>query len=924
MDASRWQLIRTSFDELIELDPSNWEPALLSRHPEDDGLREEVLEMLRADVEARGAPSRLADRSPQLLGQMADAEDAQQVRGWIGRQLGAWRIVRPLGRGGMGMVYLADREDGEFRQQAAIKLLRVNDDDGGMQRFLAERQILASLDHPNIAHLLDGGREPDGVPWFALEYVDGMALTAWCDSRRLGIRDRLLLFLDICSAVSYAHEHLIVHRDLKPANILIDSAGQVKLLDFGIAKLQDADIDQTRTALRMFTPEYAAPEQVRGERATTATDVYALGVILFELLTGRRPYRLAERTPQAIERAILNSDPPRPSGVATLRGSDPGNGPDTGTLAAHRGLNPMQLRACLRGDLDAIILKALRKEAASRYPSARDLAEDLRHALSLRPVLARKGGLRYRTGRFLRRNAIVMTLSAVAFVGLAAGLVVALAQTREAQTQRSAAEREAATAREALEFMEGLFQLSDPGATDGATVTARDVLLRGRERIKTEMSEQPAVRVALLTAMGSAFSDLGLDGEALPILEESAAIARELGDPYLIRASESKLASLLHGQGRYEEVVQRLLPLREAFEPNTDRERIQAAGIDYQLGTALYNLDRFNEAEPRIVSALALRRAVPELAPHSQGIVSVYVAVLLSRGRFEEATHQARMELEQVDRAGSPAERISALQTLGYAQYGAGNFSSAEQYFRIALERETTIYGTENDSVLRGTTTLAASLREQHRYREALELVEDVVAIRRRLGRPESRYVLARNLYSLGILKLRLGDSDGASAAANESLELIEAALAPGHVNSADTLQLQAEIALTTRRFDTAEALLDRAIAMREAKAGPDDPSLAPAIALQVLLDIRRGSGDGCKRAQHLSRISRGDMALLESEQAYRAALEQACLAVAGDAAARGKLETLRQRYQSLSLPGDPRVALLGGLLQKPATAVAD
>src|SRR6185503_9235370 len=384
MDAERWQRARALFDQLADSPPAQWEARLAALCPDDDEVRREALDLLQADLAAAGATD-VGERARAAVADLAARDEAAWSERLVGERVGPYALVRELGRGGMGAVWLAERADGEFEQRVAVKLIRPGWDAGELlARFRSERQILAGLTHPNIAHLLDGGVTADGKPWLALEYVDGVDLLAYCDGERLDLPARLRLFLTVCDAVAHAHARLVVHRDLKPSNLLVTRDGQVKLLDFGIAKLVDPQGTDV-SALRVFTPEYAAPEQVKGELVTTAVDVYALGLLLYALLTGRRPYRAEGSTPAAYERAILDQEPTRPSLAATRE--EPEGGPSL-DLAAQRQLTPERLRRELRGDLDAIVLKALRKEPAQRYAAVADLAADVERHLERRPVLA--------------------------------------------------------------------------------------------------------------------------------------------------------------------------------------------------------------------------------------------------------------------------------------------------------------------------------------------------------------------------------------------------------------------------------------------------------------------------------------------------------------------------------------------------------
>src|SRR5215467_10401123 len=408
VNPEQWQVIRRIFHQAIDLPSSERDAFILQAADGDESLRIEVQSLLASH-----------DRAGSFIesagGHVATVNlDRVRPDDMIGRRVGAYRIVREIGRGGMGAVYQGVRDDTEFSKTVAIKLIRTGmSTDSVVRRFLSERQILANLDHPNIARLLDGGTSEEGLPYFVMEYIEGQPLGEYCDTHRLATDERLLLFRDICSAVHFAHQNLVIHRDIKPGNLLVTPAGKVKLLDFGIAKLLlpgPGRDETTQAAARAMTPDYASPEQVRGDPITTSSDVYSLGVLLYELLTGHRPYRITTGSPVEIIRAICEQEPDKPStAVAKVRALPDGESDTVVRLTPEsvskaRASQPDKLRRQLEGDLDNIILKAMRKEPQRRYASAEQLSEDLRRYLEGLPVIARKDTLGYRAGKFVRRH----------------------------------------------------------------------------------------------------------------------------------------------------------------------------------------------------------------------------------------------------------------------------------------------------------------------------------------------------------------------------------------------------------------------------------------------------------------------------------------------------------------------------------------
>jgi serine/threonine protein kinase len=517
-----WQRADGIFDEALDLPPAQ-RAAFLDRACGGDSQLRALVERLlnAAEIEDPGFKSGGA-----LQGTFGDTFRSELTHSDdvpAGTLIGRYRIVREIGRGGMSVVYLAERADGQFRQEVALKLLQSGIATGHIaRRFDRERQILAQARHPGVARLLDGGTGPGSRPYLVMEYVDGRPIDLYCDEERLSVPDRLHLFLQVAHAVEDAHRNLVVHRDIKPSNILVTADGHAKLLDFGIAKLLDPTATSgealTGSAIRLMTPAWASPEQVRGNPVTTASDVYQLGLLLYLLLTGCFPYDVGDGAPAVRMLAIAQQEPVRPSAAVTAPescGVAPGQEPKTvEEIARVRGTTAARLRRMLAGDLDAIILTALCKEPEKRYGSVAQLIDDLERSFAGRTIGARPDTWTYRTGKLIRRHAKAFTAAAaVAAVGLSLGLVY----TSELVQERDRARQEA-------EFLRELFEGSSQRGAQGEALTPRQLLDRGVARVDLEMADDPELQADLLEDLGNMYRNLGLHAEARDLQTRAATL----------------------------------------------------------------------------------------------------------------------------------------------------------------------------------------------------------------------------------------------------------------------------------------------------------------------------------------------------------------------------------------------------------------
>jgi len=508
VSSERWNQVAEIFQKVLDLPPDQ-RARHLREECSDADLRSEVEALLAADEEADAFMER------PLVG--SDEPPARPQA----RRVGMYRLLRKLGEGGMSTVFLAVRED-DFRRRAALKIIRQGmESEAAVRRLRSERQILAGLHHPYVASLYDGGTIEHDLPYFVMEYVDGLPLDVYCDQHQLTVSGRIELFCKICEAVHYAHQNLVVHRDLKPSNALVNRAGEPKLLDFGIAKILNpelgvTELDPTATWHRALTPNYASPEQLRGETLTTATDVYSLGVLLFKLLTGHLPHDFQGRTPREIERALTEEEPPKPSAVVTAAAQEDDSG--TAGKSGVWQMPPGMLSRRLAGDLDNIVLRALAQAPQRRYGSAEQLAEDLRRHLRGFPVLARPDGVGYRLGKFLRRNWLAAGATTLILALILAFAVAITLQSAALARQRDWARQERDEKKQVLALVEEVFRLADPNEARGETFTVREALDRSNRSIEHRLGEQPAVEAALRQTLKPAKINLASLGNQVPHL----------------------------------------------------------------------------------------------------------------------------------------------------------------------------------------------------------------------------------------------------------------------------------------------------------------------------------------------------------------------------------------------------------------------
>ena len=654
-----------------------------------------------------------------------------------GQTVGSYRLIFPIGQGGMGTVWLAERSDGRFQRRVAIKFLHFAvAARGGAERFKREGRILGRLAHPHIAELIDAGVMPDGQPYLVLEHVEGEPIDEYCDRRALDLNARIRLFLDVLSALAHAHANLIVHRDIKPSNVLVRSDGQVKLLDFGIAKLLAPDGDSTAATLptmeggAALTPYFAAPEQIAGGAITTATDIYAAGVLLFILLTGQHPAGPGPHSPANLVKAIVDTEALRPSDAISSGKVDV----EMSLGAAEkRATTPERIHRQLRGDLDTIVVKALKKSPDERYGSITALAEDLRRYLNREPISARPDTFAYRTAKFVRRNRMAVALAALAVMATLVGLVGTLIQARTARRERDTAFRERDRANRITQFMTDMFKVSDPAEVHPNGVSTREILDKASKQIETGLAKDPALQAQMMHVMGNVYRNLGLYPRAESLLEQAVELSRRnLGstDPETLSAMND-LAWVLNQQGQ---------------------------------SAAAEQLQR---------DALAIQRSMlgPE-HPDTLATMNDLAATLAGEGRTEEAEKLWRETFDRERRVlGSDDLRmLGTMNNLADALGEEGRLADAEQLQRQTWEIDRRVLGPENLLTLGAADNLAETLVLMRRDDEAEQILRhNLDIVLRIVGPKHSETALIQ--YDLGRIAAHRGQRDKAFALVRQAVE---------------------------------------------------------------------------------------------------------------------------------------------------------
>jgi serine/threonine protein kinase/tetratricopeptide (TPR) repeat protein len=779
------------FDRAVELASAERAALLDQRCGRNDDLRREVERLLSAHDSLGAAFEPTTDSG-------ADSPAAWSAPPEF---VGPYRILKELGRGGVGAVFLAVRDDDEYRKQVAIKLLRPGTENEELvRRFRRERQILASIDHPYIAKLLDGGTTTNGLPYLVMEHVEGQPLDRHCDRRKLSITARLDLIRKVCEAVHFAHQNLVVHRDLKPGNILVTSDGQPKLLDFGVAKLLNpamfsVTVDPTRTESRMMTPEYASPEQIRGESITTASDIYSLGVVLYKLLTGHGPYRIRTGQFHELARAICEEEPTRPSTVIDLEEEIPDDDGRIRRVTAEsvsrsREGSRDRLRRKLRGELDHIVLMAMRKEPHRRYASAEQFNDDIGRYLENLPIRARKGTWTYHSSRFVRRHRVALGAVVLFIVGLVTAFAITIGERRRA-------ERESERARAVVEFLTTTLSAVDPRVAQGDEPTVRQLL----DEAETSVARLPSVeQSAIRRVIAESRFELGHLRQAraqyVTLLEASMAgpgpghretLTAQAG----LAATQAELGELKDAEASARAAVAGY----QQIEAADVRGALKAAHTLVRVLIRLGTPDRLAEAD-RLLASSAAR--VSSLAPDDVGRLThsqLGVQVKSAQGRQLEAEPLARRAYQQTLSAMGPRHPLTleAFDTLSYSLLSLGRYAELLQTQRHHADESRRVLGADHIMTLRAESTIAETLRQLDRFDESKKAYEQVLADKVRvLGATHRSTLLTR--HNVALLYKDLKQPAAAERMLRDLARVQAEVLGPEHV---DTLDTEMMVALT-------------------------------------------------------------------------------------------------------------------------------
>lgn len=752
-----------------------------------------------------------------------------------GQRLGTYRIVRKLGSGGMGDVYLAERADDEYQQRVAIKLVRAGVFSTQVQsRLRMERQILATLQHPNIARLLDGGRTADGTPYLVMEYIDGEPIDVYCNRRRLPLAQRIELVRTICAAVHYAHQNLVVHRDLKPNNILICPDGSPKLLDFGIAKLLDTrqslhTLAVTHLDFRVMTPAHASPEQIRGDVITTSSDIYVLGVLLYELVCGRKPFQFVGSRITDMERIICEQEPLPPS---AMFGRVTAESPELlDDIVTCRSTTPARLQKELRGDVDNIILMAMRKDAGRRYSSAEQLSADLGRYLAGEPVIAASDTWLYRTGKFVRRHTLAVGASVLAAVTLAAFSAVTYLQSQRVARERDIAATERTRAEQVSSFLVELFELSDPTKSRGNQVTARELLDIGARRVGLGLNDQPSTRATLLGTIGQVYASLGLYRDAVGLQREALASRTKLyGNRHpQVATALAALGETLLEEGSLDEAEKNLNAALTMQRELSGSTAVEIAPLLRTLGRLADQRGASAAAEKFYEESIGIyRQRQLDRTPAAASVMNDLAGLYLQRSDYARAAQLYRAALD-IDRGalGQDHPQVAMhIQSLALTLHRQGKLDEAEPLYVQSIELLQRVLGERHPNTLDAQANYGNFLRRRGDYARAEPVLRSVLE-RDIAARGASHTFVGHDHVNLGNVLMDSGNYAAAETDFRAALDIYKAALPADHPFVAAAMSGLGRAQFKQGRITEAEQTLRTATTIGATALPADSPPLA-------------------------------------------------------------------------------------------------
>ena len=874
-EQERWQRIAVIFDQAVSLAPGE-RSAFLDRVCQgNDELRQQVDDLLQSSDQASG----FLDRRFPLDGSIAmdgpsagdarspvDTDETPSQLASAAELIGPYRLIEKIGEGGMGEVWRAE-QSAPIRRLVALKVIKSGMDTRRVvARFEAERQALAWMDHPTIARVYDAGETPRGLPYFVMELVPGVPITEYCDRQRLTVRERLDLFKQICEGVQHAHQRGVIHRDLKPSNILVTVEGgkpAPKIIDFGIAKattahLTDKDL-HTELGMMIGTPEYMSPEQAEMTAAgvDTRTDVYSLGVILYELLTGTLPFDsrlIREASYDELRRRIREEEPPKPSSRVSALGNR------LTAVAESRRTDPGRLVSRIRGELDWIVLRSMEKDRTRRYGSPGELAADIERSLRNEPVLAGPPGVLYRSRKFVRRHRAGVAIVTTAVMGLLAFAITISVQSARIAMERDRANREAQASQRVSDFLVGMFRVSDPEVAQGRAISAREILDQGAERVGKDLNADPLVQARLMLTIGIVYQNLGLYKDAKPYLEKSLDVRRRLLGPEHpdTLTSMNEMAGAYFDDGRYpeaEKLARETLDARSRLLGEDNRNTLATASL---LGRIYSESGRPRAAADLLEKTLGARSGLLEV----DDLVTLDVLISLTSsnlllGRYPAAESRSRAALERELRR-SPKENLFTLasrQRTGLICFLQGKYDAARSLYQAGFDVGSKLYGPDHEATLQLEAGLVATSFFVANREDALAAERRMLQTARRVFGPDHPFTV-QQLFGMGMMNGLQGRYPEAEGYFRQASDGFRRLTGPEGYNTLWAENGLAVAALHNGKLEEAEKILERVVAASSQALGPEHPHTRDAM-------------------RHLAEVYAAEQRDAEAEKLFKAALAE-------------------------------------------------